>query len=100
MSATTTGRMPLKIRSIVAFSRKRWKKSAMHKIIPKDGRTAPNAAQIAPHTPHNLYPVKIAILTAKIPGAACASAIRSKKSFLLIQLRRSVSSASMSGSMA
>ena len=34
----------------------------------KDGSTVPNVAAMLPRTPFSLFPVKIEILTAKIPG--------------------------------
>ena len=44
--------------------------------------------------------MKMAILTAKMPGTVCASAIRSRKSSRVIHFRLSTSSSSMSGTMA
>ena len=57
-------------------------------------------AVTAPDRERSLYPTNIAIFTAKIPGADCARAVKSKNSFLSIQRRLSTTSASIKGSMA
>ena len=51
INATTAGRIPLKMASTVGFSLKRRKNNAIHNIIRKEGRIAPNAVTIHPFTP-------------------------------------------------
>ena len=72
----------------------------MARIIRKEGSTVPSAIQKAPQNPFNLYPMKMAMLTAKIPGTVCASAIKSRKSSFFTHFRLSTRSASIKGTMA
>ena len=53
------------------------------------GMIAPSMEKITPGTPHNLYPITIAPLTATAPGDDWAIAIRSSISFSSIQCRLS-----------
>lgn len=69
ISATTAGRIPLNIRSTIGLSLKVWKKRAMAKMIINEGSIVPSAVTILPRIPRNLYPTKIEIFTARIPGA-------------------------------
>ena len=69
-------------------------------IIMKDGKTVPNAVIILPRMPRNLYPMKIEILTARIPGADCEIANRSIKSSCAIHFRLVTISFSISGTIA
>ena len=71
----------------------------MIKMMRKDGKIVPNAIQNAPQNFRNLYPIKMAILTAKIPGTVCAKAIKSRKSSFVINLRLYTTSPSISGIM-
>ena len=48
-----------------------------------EGRTDPKVEITAPLNPFSLYPMKIDIFTARIPGADCAIARRSTKSSFL-----------------
>ena len=48
ISATTAGRIPLKIFSTASYSLNWWKNKAMANIIKKEGRIAPNASAKAP----------------------------------------------------
>ena len=72
----------------------------MASMMMKEGRMVPNAIQNAPQNFLSLYPIKIAILTAKIPGTVCAKAIKSRKSSLEIHFFLSTSSFSIRGTMA
>lgn len=83
--ATTAGRMPLNIFSIHTLSLKLWKNNAMARIIRKDGNIVPNAVTILPLMPRRRYPMKMEILTAKMPGEDWAIASKSMKSSLAIQ---------------
>ena len=51
MSATTAGRMPLKMRSTTVFSLKLWKKRAMARIMRNEGRMVPSAVTMLPRMP-------------------------------------------------
>ena len=51
ISATTPGRMPLKMRSTVGLSLKVWKKRAMERIIRNEGRMVPKAVTKLPRQP-------------------------------------------------
>ena len=42
--------------------------AAMIDIITNDGNMTPSVAKIPPNTPANLYPIKVAVLTAITPG--------------------------------
>ena len=43
-------------------------------IITNEGNTTPKVANIAPITPFSLYPTKVAVFTAIIPGVAWPTA--------------------------
>ena len=66
--ATTAGRIPLKMRSITGLSVMREKKMAMSSIRINDGATVPNVAAILPRVPFSLFPTRMDMFTAKIPG--------------------------------
>ncbi len=100
MSATTTGRMPLNAASTVGFSRMPAKKRAMARMMANEGSTVPSSAAAAPRSPRMRYPTKTDVLTAIGPGTDCASVSRSRNSPRSIQLRFTISSRSMRGSMA
>ena len=51
IKATTAGRMPLKMRSIMALSLKLWKNMAIARIMRNDGKTVPNVVTMLPHKP-------------------------------------------------
>ena len=83
IKATTAGRKPLNAFSIHTLSRTCVKNNAMAKIIRKEGRIVPKAQQRAPKFLRNLYPTKIDIFTAKIPGNDCVTEkISIKSSFV------------------
>ena len=48
ISATTPGRIPMKIRWTISLSSNCWKKRAMAKIMMKEGRTVPRDMESAP----------------------------------------------------
>ena len=48
INATTAGRIPRKIAAIAGLSMKWWKKSAMSRMMRKEGKIAPKQVQIAP----------------------------------------------------
>jgi len=66
----------------------------------KEGKIVPNAVIILPRIPRNLYPIKIEILTAKMPGADWEIASRSIKSSCAIHFRFVTISFSISGTIA
>lgn len=86
INATTAGRIPLKMRSTIGLSYDLAKNMAMSKIRMKEGNTVPNVAAILPRIPFSLFPVKIDILTAKIPGNDWDIAKASKNSSLFSHL--------------
>ena len=69
----------------------------MASIIRNDGIIVPNVMKNAPQNFLNLYPMNIAMFTAKIPGTVWANAIKSKKSSFRIHFFLSTISASISG---
>ena len=69
INATTAGRIPLNMRSTIGLSLKEWKKSAMARMIINEGSIVPSAVTILPRMPRSLYPIKIEIFTARMPGA-------------------------------
>lgn len=54
ISATTAGRMPLKMRSMTVLSLKLWKNKAMANMIRNEGNTVPSAVIMLPRMPFNL----------------------------------------------
>lgn len=83
INATTAGRMPLNIAVMVGFEViiSGVKNIAIDIIMTNEGIIVPIAATILPFTPFSLSPTAAEILTARIPGKACAMASRSRKSF-------------------
>lgn len=100
ISATTAGRMPLKIASTAGLSLKSWKSIAIVKMIINDGKTAPNTVAMTPRHPYTRQPMNTAELTAMSPGAACANAIILRNSSSSIQCLLSTTSFCISGSIA
>ena len=100
ISATTAGRIPLNIRSTIGLSLKLWKNIAMARIMRNEGRIVPKVVTILPRIPRNLYPIKMEMLTARMPGVDWEMASKSIKSSLAIHFRFSTISSSMSGTMA
>ena len=100
ISATTAGRMPLNMRSTMVLSLKLWKNNAMARMMRNEGSMVPNAVIMLPRIHRSRYPIKMDILTARMPGADCDIASRSMKSSLAIQLRLVTISFSISGTMA
>ena len=80
MSATTQGRIPLKMRSTTGWSRYSRKTVASSKMMVMDGMMAPNMAAKAPFVPATRCPTYKAVLTAKTPGNDCTTAIMSQNS--------------------
>ena len=100
ISATTAGRMPLNMRSTMVLSLKLWKNNAMARMMRNEGSMVPNAVIMLPRIPRSRYPIKMDILTARMPGADCDIASRSMKSSLAIQFRLVTISFSISGTIA
>lgn len=69
----------------------------MANMIMKDGRIVPSAVTILPRIPRNLYPIKMDMLTAKMPGADWEIASRSIKSSCAIHFRLVTISFSING---
>ena len=99
MSATAAGRTAWKMRRTMSLSLNSVKNIAISRMISREGRTAPTEATTLPFSPLILWPVKMAMLTARMPGALCARTMMSWMSSSEIQPRR-VISCSMSGSIA
>ena len=78
--ATTTGRIPLKMRITTGLSWYPVKSIAISNIMSIDGRTLATVATMLPLVPFSLYPVKMAMFTARSPGAVWERAIMSGKS--------------------
>ena len=87
ISATTAGRMPLKIAVRVGLFliASGVRKMAIIRMMIKEGRMVPNAAARLPFTPFNLSPITVLIFTARMPGIDCAMASKSRNSSCLIQ---------------
>jgi len=77
ISAATTGRMPLKIRTTTGESLNEDSAMAMMRMAMNEGSTEPRVAAMLPLTPLSLYPANIDMFTASTPGALCASATMS-----------------------
>ena len=80
VNATTTGLMPLNARMTYSLSLNSVKNIAIIRIIRKGGRQLPIVATILPFVPRSLWPVNIAMLAAKSPGAVWARVMMSRKS--------------------
>ena len=100
MSATTAGRSPMKIWRTAALSPKVRNAEASSKMMSTGMATLPVTAANTPRTPRRREPTAVAILTAKTPGMACATAMSPKKSSRDSHPRRSTSSRSINGIMA
>ena len=72
----------------------------MANMMTNDGSTVPRAVTRLPRMPRSLYPIKIEMFTARMPGADWAMASRSIKSSLEIQFRLVTISFSIRGSIA
>ena len=66
-------------------------------MMRNEGSMVPNAVIMLPRIPRSRYPIKMDILTARMPGADCDIASRSMKSSLAIQFRLVTISFSISG---
>ena len=100
MSATTAGRMPMKMLSTTRLSRNSRKNTARMRMNSTGITMLPATAVTAPRVPRNRLPTSVATLAAKMPGNACATDSTSRKSSLLSHPRRSTNSFSISGIMA
>ena len=72
----------------------------MANMMTNDGSTVPRAVTRLPRMPRSLYPIKIEMFTARMPGADWAMASRSIKSSLEIQFRLVTISFSIRGTIA
>ena len=72
--ATTAGRTPLKKASTHLLSLNCEKTMAMANMMMMLGITTPNEAQMPERMPPHLYPMWLAISTAKMPGVTCETA--------------------------
>ena len=68
----------------------------MARIMKNDGNIVPKVVTRLPRIPRSLYPMKIEMLTARIPGVDWEMASKSIKSSLAIHFRFSTISSSMS----
>ena len=69
-------------------------------MMRNEGSMVPNTVIMLPRIPRSRYPIKMDILTARMPGADCDIASRSMKSSLAIQFRLVTISFSISGTIA
>lgn len=97
IKATTAGLIPMKMCSIMLLPSKCLNPMAKSRMMQMGMNMLPNMAEIAPPTPLSLYPMLLAIFTAKIPGMDCPSESRSKNSSREIQHLLSTSSFSIKG---
>lgn len=74
ISATTAGRIPLKIRSITGLSLNWVNNIAINSITTKDGRIIPTLVDKLPLKPSLFLPTNIAVLREIGPGTDCANA--------------------------
>ncbi len=97
ISATTTGRIPLKtaVRTGFPVMVSGVRNMAMANIIRKHGMMVPAEAARLPFSERSLSPTTTAIFTASIPGSDCATASRSRNSVRSSQWRLSTTSRSM-----
>ena len=97
MSATTAGRMPLKMRlsTSLFLMVSGVRKMAMARMMTNDGNIVPTAAAMLPFTPRSRSPITTEMFTARMPGMACAMASRSRNSSFSIHLWLSTISRSM-----
>lgn len=97
ISATTAGRIPIKIavKVLLDLMVSGVRKMAMLRMMKNDGKIVPRAATKLPNPPLSLSPTTTAILTAKMPGRDCAIASRSINSSFSIQPCRSTTSLSI-----
>ena len=84
----------------MTLSLKLWKNNAMARIMKNDGNIVPKVVTILPRIPLNLYPMKIEMLTARMPGVDWEMASKSMKSSLAIHFRLSTISYSINGTIA
>ncbi len=85
MSATTAGLSPLNARSTHSLSFTCVKNNAIRSMMVNEGSMVPSAQHTAPAVFFSLYPTKIEMFTAKIPGSDCVTAKTSTKSSFDIQ---------------
>ena len=97
ISATTTGRMPLKIAVSVGLDVmvSGVRNIAIASIIINDGSMVPAAAAMLPSMPRSLSPTTTDMFTARMPGSDCATASRSRNSARSIHRRLSTISRSI-----
>ena len=69
----------------------------MASMMMNEGNMVPRAMKNAPQNLRSLYPMKMAMFTAKMPGTVCANAMRSMKSSRETHFCLSMISASISG---
>ena len=91
IKATTAGRNPLKAFSTQILSCIWVKHKAIANMMRKEGSILPKAQMIPPGIFFNLYPTKMDMFTANIPGRDWAMAKRSMKSSLESQPRSTTS---------